>query len=221
MTLFTGFYAPNAQAQSVTITLDYDGTTIRGCCTVCGDDYICFGGSCGCCIGTGTMTFADPVPAGNTIVGVSITYNGVDCGATTIPSSINGAPAGAAPVVTSDCSCGGCYVHTGTATFPCTGIPGYNYGGVNTLQPSPDDLVCIDDVSITFDYVPTSSFALPPIGTITGPLTGCAGGTGSYTVPLVPGATTYTWTVPGGSVITSGQGTNTICLLYTSPSPRD
>jgi len=218
LTLFAGFFSPNAQAQSVSITLDYDGTTILGCCTVCGDDYICFGGSCGCCIGTGTMTFTDPVPAGNTIVGVSITYNGVDCGATTIPSTINGAPAGAAPVVTTDCSCGGCYVHTGTATFPCTGIPGYNYGGMNTLQPNPDDLVCIDDVIITFDYVPTASFALPPIGAVTGPLTGCSGGTGSYTVPLVVGATTYTWTVPAGTVITSGQGTQTINVTYGATS---
>jgi len=217
--LFAGFYNSNVQAQgSVSITLDYDGTTILGCCTVCGDDYICFGGSCGCCIGTGTMTFTDPVPPGNTIVGITINYNGVDCGATSIPSSINGSPAGASPVITSDCSCGGCYPHPGSATFPCTGLPGYNYGGMNTLQPNANDLVCIDDVDITFDYVPTASFALPPIGAVAGPASGCAGGTGVYTIPAIAGATTYTWTVPAGSVITSGQGTTSITVTFGATS---
>ncbi|MFT6017247.1 MAG: gliding motility-associated-like protein [Saprospiraceae bacterium] len=36
-----------------------------------------------------------------------------------------------------------------------------------------------------------------------------------YTVPLVPGAFTYTWTVPTGATITAGQNTNTITVDWT------
>jgi gliding motility-associated-like protein len=216
--LFAVVFTTGSQAQSTTITLDYDGAQVLGCCDVCGDDYICFGGGCGCCIGTGTLNFADPVPPGNTITGVNIVYWGVDCGsaAISISSTINGTNVGTTTPSFIDCWCSNCYSYgPGTATtFPCTGVGGYNYGGMNTLQPAPTDIVCMDQVDITFDYVPNSSFALPSIGAVSGPASGCSGTTGTYTVPLVPGATTYTWTVPGGTSITSGQGTNTINVTY-------
>ena len=215
-------FSPSLRAQSVSITLDYDGAQSLGCCDVCGDDYICFGGSCGCCIGTGTLNFTDPVPPGNIITGVNVTYYGVDCGgaATSIPSTINGTAVGTTAAALFDCSCGNCYAYppSATTTFPCTGVAGYNYGGSNTLQPSPTDVVCMDHVIITFDYVPNTSFALPPIGAITGPANGCSGTTGVYSVPAVAGATTYTWTVPGGTVINSGQGTTSIDVTYGSTS---
>ncbi|MEX1202213.1 MAG: T9SS type A sorting domain-containing protein, partial [Ferruginibacter sp.] len=35
-----------------------------------------------------------------------------------------------------------------------------------------------------------------------------------YTVPVIPGVSSYTWTVPAGAVIASGQGTNTISVNY-------
>jgi hypothetical protein len=53
------------------------------------------------------------------------------------------------------------------------------------------------------------------IGTITGQATVCGAETNiSYTVPVVTGATNYTWTVPPGAAITSGQGTNSIVVTY-------
>ena len=46
-------------------------------------------------------------------------------------------------------------------------------------------------------------------GTITYPQTGVA-----YSIPAVSGATTYTWTVPTGATIASGQGSNSILVNY-------
>ena len=48
-------------------------------------------------------------------------------------------------------------------------------------------------------------------GTITGPATTvCSGGSYTYTFASITGATSYTWTVPAGWIINSGQGTNTV-----------
>ena len=55
-------------------------------------------------------------------------------------------------------------------------------------------------------------------GVITGTSPVCANATGNYTIVLVPNATTYTWTVPVGAVINSGQGTNTINATFGSTS---
>ncbi|MBI3509359.1 MAG: gliding motility-associated C-terminal domain-containing protein [Bacteroidetes bacterium] len=49
-------------------------------------------------------------------------------------------------------------------------------------------------------------------GTITGPLTLCAGATASYTYNG-NGWTSFAWTVPAGTTITSGQGTATITIV--------
>ncbi len=60
-----------------------------------------------------------------------------------------------------------------------------------------------------------SNTGLSFIGSITGNDIVC-GVTGnvSYTVPLVTGATLYTWTTPPNAVIASGQGSNTISVSY-------
>lgn len=58
-----------------------------------------------------------------------------------------------------------------------------------------------------------SSIATPGVisglANITYPQTGVA-----YSVPAVPGATTYTWSVPTGATITLGQGSNSILVDY-------
>ncbi|HEU4718753.1 MAG TPA: T9SS type A sorting domain-containing protein [Bacteroidia bacterium] len=57
---------------------------------------------------------------------------------------------------------------------------------------------------------------------ISGPLTVCEGSTVTYTAATVPGATSYTWTVPSGWTIVSGQGTNSISLTVdTNPGTID
>jgi hypothetical protein len=56
------------------------------------------------------------------------------------------------------------------------------------------------------------------VGTITGPATVCSGATNvSYSVPSVPGASGYNWTVPSNATITSG--TNTIAITVDFPTP--
>jgi gliding motility-associated-like protein len=49
-------------------------------------------------------------------------------------------------------------------------------------------------------------------GTVTGPLSMCAGTTQNYSYSG-NGWTSYTWTVPAGTTISSGQGTNTITIV--------
>ena len=70
--------------------------------------------------------------------------------------------------------------------------------------------------TITVRSVP----AIP--GTITGPTnTVCSGGSYTYSIVNVTGATSYTWTVPAGWSINSGQGTNTVNITpaaYTTAS---
>ncbi len=57
---------------------------------------------------------------------------------------------------------------------------------------------------------------LPAIGTISGQSNICGALQNvPYTVPLVTGAVSYTWAVPAGTSIVSGQGTNNITVSYT------
>ena len=59
----------------------------------------------------------------------------------------------------------------------------------------------------------TYTSSVPPTpGVITGSSSVCANATGNYSIVSIPGATTYTWTVPTGSTINSGQGTTSINL---------
>jgi len=52
--------------------------------------------------------------------------------------------------------------------------------------------------------------APPTIGAISGNTNVCAGTTQNYSISPVSGATSYTWTVPSGWTINSGQGTTSI-----------
>jgi hypothetical protein len=58
---------------------------------------------------------------------------------------------------------------------------------------------------------------IPPAapGTISGPVNVCQGGSGYvYSIAPIPSATSYTWTVPVGASITTGQGTTSITVSY-------
>jgi hypothetical protein len=57
--------------------------------------------------------------------------------------------------------------------------------------------------------------ATPPRpGTIVGPVSGLCSSTQTYTVSATVGASSYTWTAPTGSSVTSGQGTNTCTIAF-------
>lgn len=54
----------------------------------------------------------------------------------------------------------------------------------------------------------------PSITAITGPTSICEGDTVSYTVPAQVGALSYNWTVPAGATINSGQGTDSVSVIW-------
>ena len=62
----------------------------------------------------------------------------------------------------------------------------------------------------------STSKALPSPDPITssGTTVFCAGQTRTYSIPAVPGATKYGWTVPAGATINSGQGTTSIAATF-------
>ncbi len=55
---------------------------------------------------------------------------------------------------------------------------------------------------------------LPAPGSITGNTSVCEGSSETYSITPVSGATGYSWTVPSGSSITSGAGTESITVLF-------
>jgi hypothetical protein len=55
-------------------------------------------------------------------------------------------------------------------------------------------------------------------GVISGPDTACVGTVNTYRINSVPGASSYQWTVPDGSVISAGEGTSTIQVTIGSES---
>ncbi|MES2587442.1 MAG: N-acetylmuramoyl-L-alanine amidase [Bacteroidota bacterium] len=60
--------------------------------------------------------------------------------------------------------------------------------------------------------ITTKAIASQP-STITGTASICSGTTNSYSIPTVSNATSYTWSVPSGSTISSGQNSTTISVL--------
>ncbi len=67
--------------------------------------------------------------------------------------------------------------------------------------------------STTWQEVLSSAPATP--GTIAGPSSICQGQSGvTYSISSVPGATSYTWTVPSDATITAGQGTTSITVTF-------
>lgn len=71
--------------------------------------------------------------------------------------------------------------------------------------------------SVVINYTPGVGVPATP-GTITGSTSVCSGSTGNYSISSVPSATSYTWTVPSGAIINSGQGTTTINVTFGSTS---
>ncbi len=53
-------------------------------------------------------------------------------------------------------------------------------------------------------------------GTITGPPVVCQDSSANYTIQSVPGATSYSWTVPAGAQILSGQNTTSLAVQWSN-----
>ncbi len=84
-------------------------------------------------------------------------------------------------------------VYTVVATNPLTGCTATMTGSaVLTMDPVPDDA-----------------------GPITGPATVCQNSTATYYIGTIPNATSYSWSVPLGANILTGQGTTMITVDFT------
>lgn len=66
---------------------------------------------------------------------------------------------------------------------------------------------------------PNSSAGAPPQpGAIAGGTGFCVGSTASFSINTVPGANSYIWSIPLGSIVQSGQGTTTITIVFGTTS---
>ncbi len=83
-----------------------------------------------------------------------------------------------------------------------------------------------DANGLPMNDIPSSSYyfnaaitnlTLPQPGPISGSTVVCTSQTGViYSIPAIPGATSYAWTVPAGAAIISGGTTNTITVNYSA-----
>ncbi len=99
---------------------------------------------------------------------------------------------------------------SGTSTSNCINVTfnsGFTGGNISVSSVS----ICGD---ISAPRTSTIYWGAPTVpASISGPLTGLCGQTVIYTCPSQPGVT-FTWTVPGGATINSGQGSNAISVTF-------
>ena len=71
--------------------------------------------------------------------------------------------------------------------------------------------------SVAINATASTAGGLGAVGTITGQTSVCGAPSNvNYTLPAVTGATTYTWAVPSGATIASGQGSTSILVNFSA-----
>lgn len=210
-------------SQTSTVTVNYTGGLGQGGCAVCGSDYWCINnpvtswnpypiGSAAAC---DSKTFFDPVPAGHVVTKVVINYWTASCDGAGLAGKINGF---AVPVVLDGnggclCSSAPCGLTTSTTgNYPC-GMPGYIYGGNNTLQLcATSTAMCINRAELVFSYVDPD--VITPSITPSGPLSFCPGG--SVTLDAGSGYSAYHWNTGATTQTITATTTNTYTVSVTS-----
>ena len=146
-------------------------------------------------IGNTTATLNGTVTANNLSTAVSFNYGltvAYGSVAPGVPSPVTGNTA--TPVLANITG----LTYNVTYHYQCVGVNagGTTYGNDQTFQ--------------------TGCTPPPAPGGISGPVNVCQGACGYvYSIASIPTATSYTWTVPVGATITSGQGTTSISVCYT------
>lgn len=144
-------------ALSVTHTLKWNG----GHCSICTNNphsnYACSNNHGN--YNGGNKVFANVVPAGNVVTGVSAILHGLwscDVSTSFINTTLQGNEIQTLPASgVRGCPCGTCDLPvTFTRTDPC--FPNYNYNGNNiiNLKVPPGKTICVEDVVITLTYQP-------------------------------------------------------------------
>jgi len=112
-------------------TIAYSGSPYCPGVGLCGvAAYVCLGtaGSAGI-----SRTFTDPTPSGSRAVSVTVRVYGAGCSGGTVTVTLNGVTVGTYSAL-SNCACGSCDPAYTVTLNNSAGIPGYVYGGANTLN---------------------------------------------------------------------------------------
>lgn len=150
LVLCLGAGATRAGTYSVT----WPGTA--NSCTVCGtNSYAC---SSGYPAPLSPRTFVDATPPDTLVTSVTVTLRGsASCGGATVAVSLNGVTVGIPVSSSGACSCGNCGTNKVYTLTNAAGIPGWVYGGTNTLTLSVTGAYCSTGATVT-----TTETALAP-----------------------------------------------------------
>lgn len=104
---------------------------------------------------------------------------------------------------------GGGYVSAGAGGSSYISYPGSTSTSTTAGFRSGNGQIMITPASTGAPAAPTAVSGTSPL---------CAGSSASFSINPVAGATSYTWTVPSGATINSGQGTTSINVTFGSTS---
>ena len=215
--LISLFFSYQSIAQTATATVSYTGFMACDGCLLCGGDYWCINTNpsyCGATAGCLTKTFFDPVPAGKTVTNVTARYYSGGCAGSYMAGSINGYAVPTVNDANTGCLCSDnpCVVAAVSSNnYPC-GMPGYVYGGTNSLQLCTGTSVCINRVELVFTYV-NPDVIFPSI-TPSGPTSFCQGG--SVNLNAGTGYSAYHWSTGATSQTITASSTGTYTVSVTS-----
>ncbi len=208
-------------SQTATTTVNYTGGLGAGGCVVCGGDYWCInnppapaGGYIGTSATCDARTFFDPVPAGYVVTNVTLNYWTASCYGAALSGSVNGFSVPVTYDGSGGCLCANspCGLTTSsTSNYPC-GMPGYVYGGNNTLQICASTAMCINRAELVFTYVTPD--AITPSITPSGPTSFCPGG--SVILNAGSGYSAYNWSTGETTQSITASSTNTYSVTVTS-----
>lgn len=193
----------------------------------------------GATITAGQGTLSATISMGTSSGNITVTANNT-CGsslAATLAVTVNSAPAtpGTVSGTTAICSAStgniysisavsgatsytwsvptGATITAGQGTTSATVTFGATSGNVTVTATNSCGTSSAAILGITITSIPATP------GSVTGTATVCSATTGNvYSIAAVAGATSYTWTVPAGSSISSGQGTNSATVTIGSSS---
>jgi PKD repeat protein len=107
----------------------------------------------------------------------------------------------------------GATITSGQGTTTITVNFGSNSGNIGVSSVKSCGSSAESVLAVTVNSVPVSPVSISGSSTI------CSGSSGHvYNISAVPGATSYTWSVPSGSTITAGQGTTSATVSFGSTS---
>jgi hypothetical protein len=153
--IFLFLFVSSVYSDTITQTISLTGP---GCslCSGPNGNYAC--SSWGSYWNFGLLTFVDQVPTGDIVTGVSMDLYGVwgcDTSLATVNLTLQGNEV-QAETIFGQCQCSTCDA-VETFSWYDSGFcfPGYNYGGVNTIQVNVlSGLICLQEIVMTITHVP-------------------------------------------------------------------